>query len=88
MALYRPYVRYSKTKCFGRCGTKIIDPSDWLRILYMHPDHIHDEMLNALGKIKNFVPYFDIPFQSGSDRVLKLMNRKNESKENMSTHKG
>ncbi len=55
---------------------KNLNKDDWLRILYMHPDHIDDELLHALSEAKNFVPYFDIPFQSGSNRILKLMNRK------------
>ena len=55
---------------------KILDKDDWLRILYMHPDHIDDELLDSLCLSKNFIPYFDIPFQSGSDRILRLMNRK------------
>jgi ribosomal protein S12 methylthiotransferase len=48
----------------------------WLRILYMHPDHIENELLEALKNAKHFVPYFDIPFQSGSERILGLMGRK------------
>ncbi|HOJ64688.1 MAG TPA: 30S ribosomal protein S12 methylthiotransferase RimO [Spirochaetota bacterium] len=58
---------------------KNLEKEDWLRILYMHPDHIDDELLYSLSESRNFIPYFDIPFQSGSDRILKLMNRKGNS---------
>lgn len=53
----------------------IVEKGTWLRVLYMHPDHIDRELLIKLKKTKNFIPYFDIPFQSGSDKILKKMNR-------------
>lgn len=55
---------------------KELDKDDWLRILYMHPDHIDLELIDSLSQSKNFIPYFDLPFQSGSNRILNLMNRK------------
>jgi len=60
---------------------KELNYKSWIRVLYMHPDHISENMLTELSKIEKFIPYFDIPFQSGSDRILKLMNRKG-TKEN------
>lgn len=54
----------------------IIDDDSYIRILYMNPDHIDVDMIKSLSKIKKFMPYFDIPFQSGSEKILKLMNRK------------
>ena len=57
----------------------------WLRILYMHPDHIDDRIINGLKDLEHFVPYFDIPFQSGSDKILDKMGRKNSAKENLQT---
>jgi ribosomal protein S12 methylthiotransferase len=53
-----------------------IKDDSWLRVLYMHPDHLSEEILNALRNAAHFVPYFDIPFQSGSEKILKLMGRK------------
>lgn len=47
----------------------------WLRVLYMHPDHINERLLEELSKCSHFVPYFDIPFQSGSEAILKRMGR-------------
>jgi ribosomal protein S12 methylthiotransferase len=57
-----------------------INDSAWIRVLYMHPDHISMDLISRLKGIKNFIPYFDIPFQSGSDRILKLMNRSGSKK--------
>ncbi|MBP5449346.1 MAG: radical SAM protein, partial [Spirochaetales bacterium] len=56
--------------------SKQLEPTDWLRILYMHPDNIDRSRLEQLHNCANFVPYFDIPFQSGSDEILLKMGRK------------
>lgn len=47
-----------------------------LRLLYIHPDNFPLEILPVIKKDKRILPYFDLPFQHGSDRILKLMNRK------------
>lgn len=54
-----------------------LDKNDWIRLLYLHPDHLDENMLMKLSGFKRIIPYFDIPFQSGSNKILKLMNRKN-----------
>lgn len=48
----------------------------WIRVLYMYPDEIDDELLEAMRSSKKFVPYFDIPMQHASNRLLKMMNRR------------
>ena len=48
----------------------------WIRILYMYPDEITDDLLDKMSKLDKVVPYFDIPVQHASDRLLKLMNRR------------
>lgn len=55
---------------------ELLKNNQWIRLLYMHPDHIDNEFLLALKECKHLLPYFDIPFQSGSEKILKLMNRK------------
>jgi ribosomal protein S12 methylthiotransferase len=47
----------------------------WLRMLYIHPDHFPFDILDCIKKDKRILPYFDIPFQSGSDRIIREMNR-------------
>ena len=46
-----------------------------VRPLYIHPDHFNLDILPVMKSSKCFVPYFDIPFQSGDDKIIKLMNR-------------
>ena len=41
------------------------------------------ELLEAHRDIKKLMPYLHLPVQSGSDKILKLMNRKHKSLEYM-----
>lgn len=47
-----------------------------VRLLYIHPDNFKDDILPVMTRDTRFVPYFDMPFQSGSDRVLRAMFRR------------
>lgn len=49
---------------------------DWIRLLYLYPDGISDEMIEIIKTRPNIVKYFDMPLQHVSNRVLKSMNRK------------
>lgn len=51
-------------------------PFKWIRLLYMYPDEIEDDLLVAMSNMKHIIPYFDIPIQYGSDVILKKMNRR------------
>ena len=52
-----------------------------VRTLYIHPDHFNVNILEVFKNDKRFVPYFDIPFQSGDDQIIKAMNRKGTAKQ-------
>ena len=47
------------------------------RIRYMtsHPADMNDELIAAHGEISELMPFLHLPVQSGSDRILKAMNR-------------
>jgi len=47
----------------------------WVRLLYIHPDHFPLEILDLIERDKRFLPYFDIPFQHASAKILTAMNR-------------
>ncbi len=53
-----------------------IEELHWIRVLYMYPDEIDDELIDGMKKLKKVLPYFDIPVQHGVDKVLKSMNRR------------
>jgi ribosomal protein S12 methylthiotransferase len=46
-----------------------------VRTLYIHPDHFPEGMLPVMAADARIAPYFDLPFQHASKRVLKSMNR-------------
>jgi ribosomal protein S12 methylthiotransferase len=48
----------------------------WIRILYMYPNAVSDELLEAMRSNDKVIPYFDIPVQHADDAVLAKMNRK------------
>jgi ribosomal protein S12 methylthiotransferase len=48
----------------------------WVRFLYLHPDMFPRPILDICRRDGRFLPYFDIPFQHGSARILKAMNRR------------
>lgn len=53
-----------------------LDELKWIRVLYLYPDEITDELLEEFRDNPKLVPYFDIPIQHASNRILKLMNRR------------
>jgi ribosomal protein S12 methylthiotransferase len=48
----------------------------WVRALYIHPDNFPLSVLDLCRRDSRFLPYFDLPFQHGSSRILKAMNRR------------
>ncbi len=57
-----------------------IDGFKWIRFLYAYPESITDELIETVRKNDKICNYFDIPLQHFSDKVLKRMNRKSDSK--------
>lgn len=53
-----------------------IDGIKHIRLLYLYPDEISDELIDFISKNPVIYPYFDIPIQHSEDRILKLMNRR------------
>lgn len=51
-----------------------------LRFMTSHPKDLSDELIKAMGEIKMLAKHFHLPLQSGSDKVLKEMNRRYDSK--------
>lgn len=47
----------------------------WIRLLYLYPSGIEDDLLQLIADNPRIVRYLDIPFQHVNDRVLKDMNR-------------
>lgn len=52
----------------------------WIRVLYCYPDKITDELVEEFRTNSRLVKYIDLPVQHLSDKILKRMNRKGDSK--------
>ncbi|WP_108485074.1 tRNA (N6-isopentenyl adenosine(37)-C2)-methylthiotransferase MiaB [Oceaniglobus ichthyenteri] len=52
-----------------------------IRYTTSHPNDMDDALIAAHGECEKLMPYLHLPVQSGSDRVLKAMNRKHTAQE-------
>ena len=52
-----------------------IDGLDWIRLLYLYPTTITDDVLDAMAECENVCRYVDLPLQHASASVLKRMRR-------------
>ncbi len=52
-----------------------IDGIDWIRLLYLYPTTITDDMLDAMAECDKVVKYIDLPLQHAADDVLRRMKR-------------
>ena len=50
----------------------------WVRIHYVYPDEITDELIETMAKEPKIVKYLDIPIQHCNNKILKLMNRRGD----------
>ena len=53
-----------------------IDGIHWVRVHYLYPDEIDDELIDVIATEDKIVKYLDIPIQHCNDKILKLMNRR------------
>lgn len=53
----------------------------WIRLHYLYPECVDDRLLAVMAKHPQILPYFDIPIQHASDRILGRMGRKARSAE-------
>ena len=55
-----------------------IDGFQWIRIHYVYPDEIDDELIEVIAQEPKIVKYLDIPIQHCNSKILKLMNRRGD----------
>ncbi len=53
-----------------------LEGAEWIRVLYLYPDEIPDDLIDTIKNSRHILPYFDIPVQHGNDRILKAMHRR------------
>ena len=55
-----------------------IDGLHWIRVHYVYPDEIDDELIDVIATEPKIVKYLDIPIQHCNDKILKRMNRRGD----------
>ena len=55
-----------------------IEDLHWIRVHYVYPDEIDDELMEVMAAEPKIVKYLDIPIQHCNDKILKLMNRRGD----------
>ncbi|MCG6882797.1 MAG: tRNA (N6-isopentenyl adenosine(37)-C2)-methylthiotransferase MiaB, partial [Silicimonas sp.] len=58
-----------------------IDGLERIRFTTSHPNDMDEALIEAHGACEKLMPYLHLPVQSGSDRILKRMNRKHTAEE-------
>ena len=49
--------------------------SGWVRVLYLQPEGMTDELIATIRDVPEVLPYIDVPIQHCSGRILRKMNR-------------
>jgi len=62
-----------------------IDGLERIRYTTSHPADMNDELIAAHGEVEKLMPYLHLPVQSGSDRILKSMNRSHSTESYLRT---
>ncbi len=57
-----------------------IDGLERIRFTTSHPNDMDEDLIRAHGEVEKLMPYLHLPVQSGSDAILKAMNRKHTAK--------
>ncbi|MBQ6851979.1 MAG: 30S ribosomal protein S12 methylthiotransferase RimO [Oscillospiraceae bacterium] len=55
-----------------------IEGLEWVRIHYVYPDEIDDELITVIAEEPKIVKYLDIPIQHCNSKILRLMNRRGD----------
>ncbi len=52
-----------------------IESIDWIRLMYLYPNTLSDELIDVVAGGERILPYLDIPLQHINDEVLRRMRR-------------
>lgn len=60
-------------------GLAKVDGLERIRFTTSHPNDMTDDLIAAFGEEPKLMPYLHLPVQSGSDKILKAMNRRHDA---------
>lgn len=55
-----------------------IDSLHWIRVHYMYPEVMTDELIDVIAQEEKLVKYIDLPIQHVNDAILRRMNRRGD----------
>ena len=64
-----------------------IEGIEFIRLLYLYPDEVSDELIDFINNSEKMTHYFDIPIQHASNKILKSMLRKDTKEDILSLYK-
>jgi len=68
---------YGKPSLHILCkGLARIRGLEWIRIMYAHPAHVTDELIELMAKEPKICRYLDLPIQHSCDNILRSMRRR------------
>lgn len=53
-----------------------IEPLRWIRLMYLYPMYVSDELIDHIAQSERIIPYLDLPLQHINDRMLRRMQRR------------
>ena len=69
------YGEYKLAELLRKLSLLKLSNLKWIRILYTHPAHYNNELIEVIANYPKICSYLDLPLQHISDRILKSMNR-------------
>jgi len=69
-----PSTKMTFAKLLENCSE--INPGIWFRFITSHPKDMSEELIDVISQHQNICKHIHLPLQAGSNRILKLMNRK------------
>lgn len=62
-------------------GLLVIKEFDYIRLLYLYPDEITNDLIDLMASEPRLTPYFDVPVQHSESNILKAMNRRGDKRD-------
>lgn len=69
------YGEYKLAELLKKLSLLELNNLKWIRLLYTHPAHYNDKLIEVIANYPKICSYLDLPLQHISDKILKRMNR-------------
>ncbi|GAI80372.1 unnamed protein product, partial [marine sediment metagenome] len=69
------YGEYKLVELLKKLSLLELNNLKWIRLLYTHPAHYSEELIEVIASYPKICSYLDLPLQHISDKILKRMNR-------------